>query len=641
MAKKKHNNRCKNKKKTNPALNSPAADVNAPCPAPEDGAPAADAAVPAPGTVSAAEDGEAPAKKSEAPAKDAEAPEEDAEAPEEDAEAPEEDAEAPEEDAEAPEEDAKAPAKDSEDAEDAAENGEDTHEKEADSDGDEAQAASDSQTAARIRVRRKKLDQFAKASLGIASAVMLGMTALSFTLPLRQTVSDAEKRKLAEFPSFSAGALFSGRYFSEIGVWFSDTVPFRDSLTKAAGTLRRFLFTSGAQTGFQEGVQGDEIPDVPAPAQTADSAKAPEQTAAAPEQTAATQAEPASAGDQTTVPAPTGGSGETASASDAAAQETTAAPSDATAASAPAASSAPAAGFEELSSLIISGNAGYEYYHFVQSTADAYTAAVNRAAQLLAGKAQVYAMIIPTSIDVTLDPAVRRQISVSDQKKAIAYMESCFSPEVKRVSIFDTLTAHRDEYIYFRTDHHWTGLGAYYAYREFCRVKGVKPVEIKDAVTHKYEGFLGSFYSDSGRNPALGETPDYVWTVEPKAKTSLQITQSDGSVINGDVIYNADNSIAPYKYSAFIWGDNPFSVMVNEDMESGDSCLVVKESFGNAFVPMLAAHYKTVYVMDYRYYNGSVAALQAQYGIRDVIFANNISMTRAQSLVGQLASKIG
>ena len=107
------------------------------------------------------------------------------------------------------------------------------------------------------------------------------------------------------------------------------------------------------------------------------------------------------------------------------------------------------------------------------------------------------------------------------------------------------------------------------------------------------------------------------------------------------MIYNADNSIAPYKYSAFIWGDNPFSVMVNEDMESGDACLVVKESFGNAFVPMLAAHYKTVYIMDYRYYNGSVAALQAQYGIRDVIFANNISMTRSKSLVEQLASKIG
>lgn len=49
---------------------------------------------------------------------------------------------------------------------------------------------------------------------------------------------------------------------------------------------------------------------------------------------------------------------------------------------------------------------------------------------------------------------------------------------VKTVDIFDTLKEHNDEYIYFRSDHHWTADGAFYAYEEFCKTKGITEIPL-------------------------------------------------------------------------------------------------------------------------------------------------------------------
>ena len=136
---------------------------------------------------------------------------------------------------------------------------------------------------------------------------------------------------------------------------------------------------------------------------------------------------------------------------------------------------------------------------------------MNRAASQLKGKAAVYDIIVPTSMDITLPASVRKDVQSSDQRKAMDYMYDSMSDDVAKVDIYDHLRNHRDEYIYFRTDHHWTALGAYYAYEKFCQVKGVAPASLEDDFqTVEYPGFLGSFYSDSGKSPALagGDTID-------------------------------------------------------------------------------------------------------------------------------------
>ena len=84
-------------------------------------------------------------------------------------------------------------------------------------------------------------------------------------------------------------------------------------------------------------------------------------------------------------------------------------------------------------------------------------------------------------------------------------------------------------------------------------------------------------------------------------------------------------------------GDNPFTVIENPEVSNGESCIVVKESFGNAFVPFLVDHYQTVYVVDYRYYSGSITQLARDKGVKDVLFVNNLSAIRGSYQMGKLA----
>ena len=452
------------------------------------------------------------------------------------------------------------------------------------------------------RTSKKSSRRWKIVQITVIAAVVVIMSFFSFLLPLRPEVSETEKRKLAQFPAFSFSALFSGSYFSDITAWYADTVPLRDTFMGLSSRLQHLLGTGTAQSGFNEGVKGDDIPDIPD--------TPPTEATLPPEDASETVSSPQETETATTEPPTT---------------EEPVNPDD----------------IQKLSGVLIYGNAGFEYYNFVQATAENYAAAVNRAAALFQGKATVYDMIIPTSIDIQLPSAVRKQVSVSDQKQAIAYMEALLSPSVKKVSIFDVLAAHKNEYIYYRTDHHWTALGAYYAYQKFCEVKGVQPVRLEDCDLRSFPGFLGSFYSDSGKSPALGDTPDTVDTYMPKVNADLYLVDDAGREIRGDVIYNEENSSAYVKYSAFIWGDNPYSVITNYDMEEGESCLLIKESFGNALAPFLTYNYKYVYILDYRYGYSTAAALVDKYGITDVFFCNNISMTRASSQVQKLTSAVG
>ena len=75
----------------------------------------------------------------------------------------------------------------------------------------------------------------------------------------------------------------------------------------------------------------------------------------------------------------------------------------------------------------------------------------------------------------------------------------------------------------------------------------------------------------------------------------------------------------------------------NKKIKDGSNCVVVKESYGNAFIPYLADHYQKIYVVDYRYWKGSVSKLATKNNVQDVIFINNISMTRNAYLVGKIA----
>ena len=441
-----------------------------------------------------------------------------------------------------------------------------------------------------------KIHRFIK--LAVSAVSVLIITTICLIIPLRPTVSESEKRELAKFPEFSIEALFTGSYFSDISTWFSDTVPFRDTLMGYNSKLQNFLGTAGVLAGFNEGSQGDDIPDMSEEGEDATLPEGESQTE--------TQEPETFAPEEVTYPADKN----------------------------------EAQHVEQLGSIVICDNAGFEYYNFVQSTADNYIKALNTAGAKFSSQANVFATVVPTSTDITLNEKVRSQLSVSVQKKAIDYMLGSVSSSVKAFNCFNNIKSHRDEYVYFRTDHHWTALAAYYAYEIFCQAKGISPLPLSAYEVWSFDGFLGTFYNDSGSSPALGATPDRVDAYKPPCQYSMTITDKNGSTSSMPLLYDETNAPASYKYGTFICGDNPLSTITNESLTTGESCLVIKESFGNAFVPFLVYHYKTVYVIDYRHYKSSLSTFLASHPVDDIIFVNNVSMTRNSSLVSSLASFI-
>ena len=156
-----------------------------------------------------------------------------------------------------------------------------------------------------------------------------------------------------------------------------------------------------------------------------------------------------------------------------------------------------------------------------------------------------------------------------------------------------------------------------------------------------YEGFLGSFYASTDKSPALGKTPDTVEVFKPFNTTLMTVTDKKGTSFKWPVTANVSDWGAESKYSAFIGGDNPYTLIENKDLTDGSSCFVFKESYANAFIPFLVPHYQKIHVVDYRYWNGNVVDFVKKNEVKDVFFINNISATRSKALIEQMEKLTG
>ena len=428
----------------------------------------------------------------------------------------------------------------------------------------------------------KKSIKLYKVILPCAFVLLLVLGLLvSLIIPLRPKFSEKEKRQLAAFPSFSFSALFDGSFFRGIDSWFSDTFPFREAMISANEKLEEMR-------GFGDRIYGlnNEVVDVPVSPTKGES----EQTTA--EQTTEEEKEP-------TVPEQL--------------DEVT----------------------QNLSNITIVGNTGYSYWYFNQSVADKYAKAVNKTAQRLSGTSKVYTMLVPTSMDITMSDALRAKMNSGDQKKGMEYIFSSLSSDVTAVDIYKPLRLHRDEYLYYRTDHHWTALGAYYAYEQFTAVKGIKPVALSKFEKKSFGEFLGSYYTNSNSS-ALKKDPDELIAYMPPYKTTLRYTTTDGTVVDWFLVNDVSSYPISQKYSAFAGADNPYTVIENKSKEKGKTCVIIKESFGNAVIPYIVGNYKKVYVVDYRYYKQGFVSLAKKVKASDVIFINNMSAVCTESLVNRM-----
>ncbi|MFC5404480.1 DHHW family protein [Cohnella soli] len=188
---------------------------------------------------------------------------------------------------------------------------------------------------------------------------------------------------------------------------------------------------------------------------------------------------------------------------------------------------------------------------------------------------------------------------------------------------FEFLRPHATENLYYRTDHHWKTLGAYYAYEAYARQMGWKPLSITDFdVTTVSESFLGSFHT-RGQFSML--KPDEIQAFVPKKQTHTEVYVADTDETLPSLY---DDSFLRKKdqYSYFLGGVHAL-MKLKSDFGDGqadlDKLLVVKDSYAHAFLPFLTQHVKEIHVIDIRYYNGSIADYMKANGITNTLMLFN------------------
>ena len=296
------------------------------------------------------------------------------------------------------------------------------------------------------------------------------------------------------------------------------------------------------------------------------------------------------------------------------------------------------------STVALIGDAAYELYGFYESGATRCAQQVKAAADALGGGARVFGIVVPNRLGAVLryEDFPKVCSSAKNETDAIAYAYEQMGGSVHTVDAMTSLRLHNDEYIFFRTDHHWTALGAYYAYTAWAKSAGVTPVELTQFMTLDMPGHLGLFYSMCGNPYVMKQNPDTVTAYIPKNidRIHVEITESGGGTHAGELI--CDCSGSAYKYAAFLGGDHPLTTITNDDIGDDSACVLVKDSYGNPFAPFLTQHYHTVYVIDYRYYKDvsgylTFSRFASERGVKDFLVLLPMTLSQSDTTANYLA----
>ncbi len=221
-------------------------------------------------------------------------------------------------------------------------------------------------------------------------------------------------------------------------------------------------------------------------------------------------------------------------------------------------------------------------------------------------------MLVPDAGTILTDsyPAFSNQ---GDQRGYFGNVKSLLSEQILWVDTLSALDVHTEEKLYYKTDHHWTSLGANYGYQTFCETFGLQSGSF--TVNTISNTFNGALASTSGF--CLGEKETIEMYV-PDAQTKVVVTRpEDGS--QTATLYNTDKLSTKDQYAVFLGGNYPL-VDIKTTTDTDQVLLLFKDSFANSMLPFLVTQYKEIVVVDPRYYSGDIAEVMLTYGISDVCF---------------------
>lgn len=484
----------------------------------------------------------------------------------------------------------------------------------------------------------------------------------ALTLRLNQSVSELENRRLANWPTLSSQTLLDGSYTKDVETYVADHFPGRAWLTEVAFAIRsyrgvlagdRVIQVKGAETGFEDVSQWASVTEntssnAPADTHDATEPKVPnEQNSPADSKYVAvgpptsleqsTQSEISNANENKEIAVDSTSRNKGNASLPQEVLPVAVAPvnikpppvnpvtAPLTQANPPTAKPSPPVDSTQSKPLNVVGGVllheGQALFMF-QGTdrgAQGYANAVNTWVELVAktrpGMTSTV-VVTPTSSHFYLPSAARAR--TTSEPKNLAAMRAALLPEVRFADVVAEMEGHQNEALFFKSDHHWTGLGAYYAYRAWARSNGVTPLALSAFSKRSVPGIAGSFWSLT-QAPELRNADKESYYYVPTTVT-FDGTQYAGPEQKTPMPqpFFAEKSRG---YIVFLGGDIPLLVS-NTSAGTGRTALVVKNSYGNAFAPYLLPHFDRVVVLDYRYVFRNIQDIVDTFGVTDLVFVN-------------------
>lgn len=232
---------------------------------------------------------------------------------------------------------------------------------------------------------------------------------------------------------------------------------------------------------------------------------------------------------------------------------------------------------------------------------------------------KVELMLVPTAVTIYRDK-LPKGANPASQTETIEQISQ--GAEIPFVDVYETLKEHAGEGLFYHTDHHWTTLGAYYGYLEYCRAAGFEAQGLEEfqvqTVTTDFEGTYASKVN------LWGQKADAIVTYTNE-NDALCVHYTDTEEIS-DSLYNLDYVKEKDKYSLFLNNLHPLIEITNENAETNRELLLVKDSYANSMVPFLTHHFHKIYVVDTRYYiYGPSSLIEEHPEITDVLMLYNLS----------------
>lgn len=243
--------------------------------------------------------------------------------------------------------------------------------------------------------------------------------------------------------------------------------------------------------------------------------------------------------------------------------------------------------------------------------------------------ASVYLGLIPSAAHIWAD-RLPQGAPTADEDAIIDTVYG--SAQALTVDMRDVLSEHSIEYLYYRTDHHWTSLGAYYGYVALAEAMGLEPVPLSDYVkTTVTDQFNGTSFSSSGVRWLQPDSIDIYVPQEGVTVTSY----FDGTPTKG-ALYVESFLEAKDKYSYFMGGVSPLHVIETEYTDA-PRLLVIRDSYADSLVPFLTPHFSQIHMFDLRYNHNSVKTYVEDNDIDSVLVLYSIPNFVEDTGLGKLA----